>query len=385
MSNILDRRQSDGNKALPNRQKFLKRYKKQIKKAVDKAINKRNLKDDGPLDINIGTTKEPTFQQDPHEGKHEHVGAGNRKYSKGQKINKPAGGRSQGGASSSGEGEDEFTFSLTKEEYLSIYFSDMALPDYIKTSIIGSDKFKIKRHGYSKIGNPPKLNIKKTWEQAIARRISTKSQGKKPAFLDETDIRYNYYMPEPDPVKKAVLFFVLDTSGSMGEHEKDLAKRFMMLLYVFISTQYDSVDIRFIRHTHEAAEVTEEEFFYSRANGGTLVSKAFDLIDEIMQEEYDVDRVNVYIAQCSDGDNWEEDDAILLDLLREKILPKVQYFAYVETTSIEEIMYTRQFNGHSLYKLYEELESESHKFHRKRAVSREDIFPVFAELFRREK
>jgi uncharacterized sporulation protein YeaH/YhbH (DUF444 family) len=97
------------------------------------------------------------------------------------------------------------------------------------------------------------------------------------------------------------MFCLMDVSGSMGEREKDLAKRFFMLLHLFLKRRYERLDIVFIRHTHDAQEVDEHTFFYSRQSGGTIVSTALEEMKKIVHDRYATGEWNIYAAQASDG------------------------------------------------------------------------------------
>src|SRR5262249_51748241 len=149
-------------------------------------------------------------------------------------------------------------------------------------------------------------------------------------FIDPIDVRYNRFEPVPKPVTQAVMFCLMDVSGSMTESMKDLAKRFFMLLYLFLERRYRHVDLVFIRHTHEAKEVDEQTFFYSTETGGTVVSTALEQMRQIMQARYSPGDWNIYGAQASDGDNTAGDNERTGDLLANSVLPACQHFAYLE-------------------------------------------------------
>lgn len=357
MANIVDRRLNGRNKSLPNRKKFIDRYKGQLKKKVEEIATNRDMKglmeSDHEIDIGIS---EPHLETDPYTGHDQWVVAGNEEYEEGDKFQKSKQ-KSSGNTGEGEEGEDNFTFTLSPEEFLDIYFSDLELPDFLKTSNKRDIEFKYKRAGYSKYGIPARLNLKKSMEQAIARRISTQAQitheieeleavsertaeqeqqlallkKKKPLYLDPEDIRYNLYVKNPKPIKHAVMICIMDVSASMEELEKTTAKRFFSLLYMFLHKEYKSVELVFIRHTHEAEEVNEFEFFYGRKTGGTLVCSAYELAADIIDTRYDLSTTNIYVTHASDGDVWiEEDGAKTVEILQERILPKVQYAAYLE-------------------------------------------------------
>ena len=150
------------------------------------------------------------------------------------------------------------------------------------------------------------------------------------AYVDPVDIRFNRFDPQPLPNASAVMFCLMDVSGSMGEREKDLAKRFFVLLHLFLKRRYDRIDIVFIRHTHEAQEVDEETFFYSTQSGGTVVSTALEEMRRIIEERYPSREWNIYAAQASDGDNIASDSEHCISLLNERLMRLCQYFAYVE-------------------------------------------------------
>jgi uncharacterized sporulation protein YeaH/YhbH (DUF444 family) len=128
---------------------------------------------------------------------------------------------------------------------------------------------------------------------------------------------------------QAVMFCLMDVSGSCPSM-KDLAKRFYMLLYVFLTRRYRHVDIVFIRHTDRAEEVDEDTFFHRPASGGTLVSSALQAMHEIVRSRYRPADWNIYAAQASDGDNSISDSEAVSRLLTERILPVSQFFAYLE-------------------------------------------------------
>ena len=197
------------------------------------------------------------------------------------------------------------------------------------------------------------------------------------AWIDPIDIRYRRFEPLPRPSAQAVMFCVMDVSASMSEHMKDIAKRFFMLLYVFLNKRYKKVDVVFIRHTDTAKEVDEETFFNSTESGGTRVSPALAETLEIARKRYSRDEWNLYVAQATDGDNDPHDNSAAVALLAQDLLPIVQYLAYLEVSEPG-----HGNNPSSLWRAYETLNSPVMS---QRAVNRrEDIYPVFRELFSRD-
>jgi uncharacterized sporulation protein YeaH/YhbH (DUF444 family) len=174
----------------------------------------------------------------------------------------------------------------------------------------------------------------------------------------------------------------MDVSGSMTADMKDLAKRFFLLLRLFLGRQYDHVDLVFIRHTTEAKEVDEDTFFNSRETGGTVVSTALAEMRRIVEERYPVDEWNIYAAQASDGDNYSNDSQACMELLTDKVLPVCQYFAYVEVYDERRAeMFLANTNVSELWRDYETVAGGRPNFAMKRVFSKADVFPVFKQLF----
>ena len=146
-------------------------------------------------------------------------------------------------------------------------------------------------------------------------------------FIDPFDLRFSNRIKVPKPSTQAVMFCLLDVSGSMDEQKKDTAKRFFILLYLFLTKAYKKIEVVFIRHHTAASEVDENDFFNSRESGGTIVSSALNLLTTIIKERYSGSEWNAYVAQASDGDNWDNDSVACRQLLIETIMPLVQYCA----------------------------------------------------------
>ncbi|MBV1881751.1 MAG: YeaH/YhbH family protein [Pseudomonadales bacterium] len=424
MSYILDRRLNGKNKSAVNRQRFLRRYKGHIKKAVSDAVTKRSITDietGESISIPKRDISEPNFRHGSG-GRRNVIHPGNKEFIAGDKIARPPGGTGGGGAgegdaSDSGEGMDEFVFQITQEEFLEFLFDDLELPNLVKRQLAGIETFKYVRAGITSEGNPAKINIIRSMRQATGRRIALtasvkrklkkyieereklieqdsilrdkkrlayleerilklQKRVKKIPFLDDLDLRYNQHLKLPVPTSKAVMFCLMDVSGSMNQAMKDMGKRFFILLYMFLKRNYDKIDVVFIRHHTSAKEVDEEEFFYSRETGGTIVSSALKMMDEIMRERYPAGEWNIYGAQASDGDNWNDDSPICRKILIENILPMVQYYSYVEINPRRH---------QALWKEYERIEAEFGDYFAMQQISDpSDIYPVFRELFQKK-
>lgn len=424
MSYIIDRRLNGRNKSTVNRQRFLERYRAQIKEAVADAVTRRSITDmehGESVAIPTRDISEPIFHHGSG-GEREQVHPGNREFTTGDRIKRPDGGGGGGGgegqASDSGEGEDEFNFTLSQEEFLNFLFDDLELPNLVKRRLAGLEIFQWQNAGIVNDGNPAKINIVRSLRAATSRRIALGAGARKRLrtaeaelqalleqdaspervarmaalreeierlarrleripFIDTFDLRYNHHIKVPKPSSQAVMFCVMDVSGSMNQAMKDMAKRFFLLLYLFLKRNYKKIDVVFIRHHTSAKEVDEEEFFYSRETGGTIVSSALKLMKEIMAARYPADEWNIYGAQASDGDNWNDDSPLCRQLLVEDIMPMVQYFAYIEITPREH---------QALWQAYEGVMHEwPGVFAMQQIIEAGDIYPVFRELFARKK
>ena len=415
---IIDRRPQGRNKSAVNRQRFLRRYRKHIREAVADAVNKRSITDtDRGDEISIPKkdVSEPIFRHGSG-GRQHRVLPGNKEFITGDKIKRRTGGGAGGGgeASNTGEGMDEFVFELSRQEFLDFMFEDLELPNLVKKQLKETDTFKYIKGGYSNEGIPARLNIVQSIRSAKARRIALggairrqikrlkeelaaleESDGDEERiseikaelnrlerrlnhvpFLDDFDLKYNNIIRQPQPTSNAVMFCLMDVSGSMTQDIKDLAKRFFILLHLFLKQTYKKTDVVFIRHHTVASEVDEEEFFYSRETGGTVVSSALEMMLKVIRDRYPSADWNIYAAQASDGENWQDDSPIARDLLMKGILPLVQFYAYVEITKSDD---------QALWKAYEELlEKHADSFAMKKVAEAADIFPVFHELFEKK-
>jgi uncharacterized sporulation protein YeaH/YhbH (DUF444 family) len=424
---IVDRRLNPGGKSFANRQRFLRRAKDMVEKAVREASKDRAIGDlDSPGEISIPSegTREPTFRHSQG-SRRDLVLPGNKEYVEGDLIERPRGegeGDGAGGQVGRGDGqEDAFRFILTRDEFLSIFLDDLELPDLAKRRVAQTEKEGLRRAGFTTTGTPANLALHRTLQTSLSRRIALKRpkqdaidelerriaeaelrdaaeaerlraelkalQVKRAriSYLDPIDLRYRRFERFPKPVTQAVMFCLMDVSGSMTEHMKDLAKRFFMLLHVFLTRRYKRVEIVFIRHTDRAGEVDEETFFRSAETGGTMVSSALHEMARIVRERYDPGVWNIYAAQASDGDNLSSDNPQTRELLQNHILPLCQYFAYVEVSgpNVDTQGYVPHHGQSSLWITYAALQKENEKFQMRRVSRREHIYSVFRQLFQR--
>ncbi|MDB5919072.1 MAG: hypothetical protein JWR40_3306 [Massilia sp.] len=420
MTYLIDRRLQGKNKSAINRERFLRRYKAQIKDAVGRAIKGRSITDienGEKVSIPVKDVNEPHFGH-AHGGVWEVVNPGNTEYQKGDQVNRPksGGGSGRGKAGNSDQAtEDDFIFELSREEFMNYFFEDLELPNMVKTQLTATTEYKNQRAGYNMSGTPSNIHVLRSLRGALGRRIAVGGSSRKQLaeaeeelvalleegtplddvrvvelkrlvhhlhtkllaipFIDPFDLRYSNRIKVPKPTTQAVMFCIMDVSGSMDESRKDTAKRFFILLYLFLKRAYDKIEVVFIRHHTAAAEVDEEEFFHSRESGGTVVSSALHLLQKIISERFGSGEWNSYVAQASDGDNWDNDSVMCKQLLINTIMPAVQYYTYVEITDGPQ---------QNLWEQYAEVGNHHRNFAMQKIVTPADIYPVFRELFKKQ-
>src|SRR5215472_16159342 len=414
---IVDRRLNPGSKSLENRQRFLRRAKALVQDAVKRMSKDRDVKDvleGGEISIPLDGMEEPRFHRQG--GIRDMVLPGNKKFVEGDILPRSSGG-GDGRPSGAGEGdsEDAFRFVLSRDEFVDLFLDDLELPDLAKRRLASAESHSVQRAGYTNAGSPANLSVSRTVRVAMARRVALrrprpeviaqleaeladceeearrvelaaeiealKGRQRRIPFIDPIDIRYRRFETVPKPVTQAVMFCLMDVSGSMSEHMKDLAKRFYMLLYVFLKRRYRHVEIVFIRHTDRAEEVDEDTFFHGPASGGTLVSSALQAMNEIVRARFRPADWNIYAAQASDGDNLSADGEVAGRILTESILPVCQFFAYLEVG--EAGGYSFEMPDSALWSLYERLRGGGAQLSMRKVRDRSEIFPVFHDLFHR--
>ena len=423
LQQIIDRRLSGKNKSIGNRERFLRRYREQIGEAVRRAVSGRGIRDlEQGEDITLPKrdVSEPVFGHGQG-GDREYVHPGNREYVRGDRIERPKGGAGSGSGSQASDqegGEDDFVFHLTKEEFMRVFFEDLALPHLIRTQLAEVPEWKSHRAGFTSDGTPSNLHVVRSMRGALARRIALggetrreireleahllhlqrspriqdaliqheireteekleelRAKAKRIPFLDPIDLRYRNRVRVPIPSAKAVMFCLMDVSGSMDEARKDMSKRFFMLLYLFLTRHYEKIELVFIRHHTQASEVSEDEFFHATETGGTVVSSALTLMLDIIRARYPSSEWNIYGAQASDGDNWHQDSGRCRELLSDHLLPLVRYYAYVQVAEAEQNMWEE----------YTQLLDSHKNFAMRKVADAQDIYPVFRDLFKKER
>lgn len=420
---VVDRRGESADKQIGNDQRFRRRHDATIKGRIEKLLDERKLEDAtdeavirGKLDV-----KEPTFTIDSTTGDRTVVVPGNKKFKPGDQIKRPNSGSGNGngdGQGGDGDGVDDFIFRLSREDMLEYLFNDLELPNLERRKLLDTEQWHFKRAGFTRSGNPSLIHIGRSYKEGLMRRIASKG-GKKqrlkeledklaelrrarlytstgglqdPEVLEliknidklkqsivpyhlEDDLRYKRLNAVPEPATQAVMFCLMDVSGSMGEKEKTIAKKFFLLLHLFLSTSYKRVHLVFIRHTETAEEVDQQTFFYDRKTGGTVVSTALQLTNEIIDERYNPSDWNIYCAQVSDGDNTRGDSETCVEIIENDLLSKLQYMAYMEVREEKS----------ALWQHYEKVTNEHPTEMSVVLVNHQrEIYPVFRQLFERK-
>jgi len=421
LQQIIDRRLAGKNKSIGNRERFLRRHEDQIREAVRRAVSGRGIRDIAQgEDIHIPRKdiQEPVFGHGPG-GKREMVHPGNTDYIKGDHIARPKGGGGGGGAGSasdSGSGEDDFIFHLTKDEFMRVFFDDLALPNLVRTTLAETPEYTVHRAGFSSEGTPNNLHVVRSMRGALGRRIAVGAAARRHLaeeeahlaalrqrhpqdeltqrdiratelsiealkrrlthipYLDPIDLRYRSLVRRPQPTARAVMFCLMDVSGSMDEQRKDLAKRFFILMHLFLTRHYEKIDLVFIRHHTQAQEVDEDTFFHGKESGGTVVSSALVLMEDIIRKRYPRSEWNIYGAHASDGDNWNDDSARCRKILSDSLLPQCRYFAYIQVAEEEQ----------TLWQEFAALAKDNPLFAARKATDASQIYPVFRHLFKKE-
>lgn len=432
MPNFIDRRLNPKDRSLGNRQRFLKRVHDELKRSIRDQVKSDRIADvDAAHGVPVPRrgADEPSFRHSADSGERHHVLPGNESFSAGDRIAKPqaGGGEGSGRGPGRGEGDDDFLFVLSRDEVLDLFFEDLELPDMVKLNLKETVSYRSHRVGFTTSGTPSNINVGRTMRNSYGRRIALgrpseqeylevvgeiatleeetnlsqqqrrrlaelraildglERRRKRIAYVDPVDVRFNRFERLPMPNASAVMFCLMDVSASMGEREKDLAKRFFVLLHLFLKRRYERIDIVFIRHTDEAREVDEETFFFSKQSGGTIVSTALEEMQRIILDRYPSNIWNIYAAQASDGDNASGDSDLCAALLRDELMKLCQYYAYVEIIDERESeIFGTTDNGTSLWRAYRTVDGAVPNFQMTRIARPADIYPVFRKLFARQ-
>ena len=367
------------------------RHKKKIEEAIKDGIHhivsdESIIGKDGKkkFKIPVKGIKEYRFVYSDNSQNPKAATAPGKNIQKGQQIGKAqeeSKEKASGEKPSNEKGEEFYEVEITLEELAHYLFNDLELPDLEKKTIKNITGNKYQRHGYRPNGIRPRLDKKKTAIQRIKRKAAQKAENDGAEDQEsfpyrETDLTYRHIREVKKHSSNAVIFFVMDVSGSMTQQKKFLARSFFFLLYQFINQRYRNLEVVFVSHDTQAYEVTEEQFFQRGSSGGTLVSSALKKVDDIICKRYHPDSWNIYTFQCSDGDNWPDDMSTMLEVA-ETIRKKCQLFGYCEIDPDSERMKWIT----SMSTVSEEFEKVKEKnFKSVKIYTKNDIWTAFKKL-----
>ena len=366
-----------------------KRHKHKIEKAIKDGIHdivaeESIIGKDGKKKIKIPVRgiKEYRFLYGNNEANKKVGSAPDKDIKRGQKIGEGQKDKQQAQGTKPGQdpGTEFYEVEITLEELSEYLFSTLELPDLEKKALTKVSSDKIRRKGYRPQGIRPRLDKKKSVIQKIKR---TKAQERSVVegeeqnlSFHESDLIYRHFKPSKKFSTNAVIFFVMDVSGSMTKEKKFIARSFYFLLYHFIRSKYENTELVFIAHDTTAKEVSEDQFFARGSSGGTLVSSGLEMVNDVISARFHPSLWNVYVFQCSDGDNWPEDTQKTL-LALEKIKQNSQFVGYAEIDTSEQG--SGWFDESKLSKVY--LEKVDKKFKSGEIKTKEDIWPLFMRFF----
>ncbi len=331
---IVDRSASDRNR---HKKKIEKAIKESIKDVIaDESIIGQNGKK--KIRIPVRGIKEYRFIYGNNE-KNKTVGSGGKhSLKRGQKIGKQRAEKAKGqgtGKASNEKGDEYYDVEVTLAELAEYLFNDLQLPDLEKKKFKFVSHESIKRKGYRRKGIRPRLAKKETLKRKLRRQKMAEKVGTYDPEGDERfpfhhdDLKYHHIKPKTKDNSAAVIFFLMDVSGSMSQDRKFLARSFFFLLYQFLSHKYERVEVVFISHSTHAERVSEDDFFRVGTHGGTIISSALNLEIDIIDKEYHPNTWNIYSFYCGDGENWSSDNEKCINLFK-KIKEISQLTAYAE-------------------------------------------------------
>jgi uncharacterized protein len=365
-----------------------RRHKEKIEKAIKEGIHdivaeESIIGQSGKKKIKIPVRgiKEYQFVFGKNEGSKGVGSAQGQDIKKGQKIREGKKGKGKGTGKKAGneKGEEFYEVELTLDELAKYLFDDLNLPDLAKKSNSSIYAEKIKRKGYRTKGIRARLSKKETLKNKIKRQ---KSAIKNKTFdpesnerfpFHEDDLKYKHIDIKHKPITNAVIFFVMDVSGSMGKQKKFLARSFFFLLYQFIRYRYEKIDIVFVAHTTSAKEVIEDDFFQRGSSGGTFISSGLEKTLDVINERYNPNSWNIYAFHGSDGENWSEDNEKAKESMQ-KLIDICQLAGYIQIVPDGEKVY-----GTEMAEVFSTLVTENFKV--LKLGKKEDVWPQFSKLF----
>ena len=274
----------------------------------------------------------PTFRYGPKDNE-QGVGQGEGDQQAGQGQGGSGSGSGQAGEN---PGEHMLEVEISLEELADILGDQLQLPRILPKGTSQLITEKTKYSGLAPVGPEGLRKFKQTYKKALARYISSGSYNPDdPVIVPiRRDFQYRTIKKTQAPFTKAVVIYMMDVSGSMGEEQKEIVRLESFWINTWLKKHYKGLETRFIIHDAAAKEVDENTFFKTSESGGTLISSAYKLCQSIIEENYPVDEWNIYPFHFSDGDNWSgEDTKLCVQLIQEFFLPRVNVFSYGQVES----------------------------------------------------
>jgi uncharacterized protein len=309
------------------------------------------------------------------------VGMGQGNSEPGQTVGRASQGDGGPGQAGDRPGMDYYETEVTLEELIEIMFEDLELPDMERKRFraVLSERTS-KRKGFRRVGVRVHMDKRRTARARVRRRLaSSQAEASDPERrfpFHRDDMRYHRLREDLRPQSNAVVICIMDTSGSMDTLKKYLARSFFFLLYQFVRSRYTKVDVVFIAHHTKAQEVTEEEFFYKGESGGTFISSGYHKALEVIQDRYHPSLWNIYAFHCSDGDNFDSDNAATLKAA-EELCEVCNLFGYGEIKPRPSGFYEG-----TMLDLFRNVRADN--FQPVLIQRKEDIWPTFKQLLSRE-
>ncbi len=380
-------RKTTADRSAPDRRRHKQKIEKAIREGIHNIVAEESIiGQDGKKKIKIPVRgiKEYRFVYgDNKENRKVGSAHGIDKIKRGQQIGEARNkAKAKGDKPGEDAGEEYYDVEITLEELAAYLFDSLELPDLEKKTLKKLLSEKVKRHGYRSQGIRPRLDKKQTLIKKIKRkkaaiRAGTFNPESDDRFLfHENDLRYRHIKKTMKESSSAVVVFLMDISGSMTTDKKYLARSFFFLLYQFIRHRYENIEIVFIAHDVQAYEVNEDQFFNRGNSGGTMVSPALEMANDIINKRYHPNSWNVYLFHCSDGDNWPSDmsKAVKLSSSLKEIC---QLYGYCEINPSGDRLFTS--SDSTLSQAYDHLNDD--KFKTTHIQSKDDIWPSFKDFF----
>ncbi len=372
------------------------RHKQKIEKAIREGVHnivaeESIIGQDGKKKVKIPVRgiKEWQFVYGPNADNKQAGSAPGTDIQKGQVVKKgQKQEQGQGNKAGKDKGEEFYEVEISLEELASYLFDSLGLPELEKKKLKEIKEFKTKRHGHRPHGIMPRLDKRESMINRLKRKAAAKRAGDievDPITGEEVfpfhddDLSFHHIKDKPKEATNAVIFFMMDVSGSMTTNIKFIARSFFFLLYQFLRHKYEAVQIIFIGHTTEAFETDEDSFFKRGASGGTHVSSAPKLALEIINKRFHPSSWNIYAFHCTDGDNWSEDNGPAIEAFKD-LSSISQMTCYCEICPDSERMAWEPDRSASLWNLISKID-DGKRLRVAMLKSAQDIWPTFSRLF----